>query len=169
MLDVLKSKYVFDDENSNKEILNEFYEQSYIFLEKHQFLWEKEKAKKIGHLYEAVIAIIERKDKAEIQFYHRTFQEFFAAKYLILLFTEKRIDELESIFHSMVSNDQVFSIENRIKSLMRRMFIDEIFSFINGYDEKVGKEISKIFQNIHKFTKSYLNLSRYQDFGKISF
>lgn len=142
IVEMSHSKCFERDKNLMEDILIEFYKICLFGLKTNQVFWEKEKASIVGNAYKGIIAVIERKEKSEIQFHHRTFQEYFAAKYFIFLMEKENFEEINSIFQNLFPEEKSFN------SNYRDFYMD-LFEFVEKYDSKIAKEIIKLWYSFH--------------------
>lgn len=126
-----------------EEILMNFYRKCLKNLNSLKLEFPKDDPEfKDYEIYKGLFQVIERDEYFEIQFYHASFQEYFAASYILINLQNKNYDEFESTL-----KDEEFCKKTKFK-------LFQVFNFIQDCSIEIYQEILSLFVHLKDLTET---------------
>lgn len=136
---------VTEKQLANKHLTN-FYKLCLLNLSKEKIVCKKKLILKIAVIFKSLLTIDVYKadeNKLQIQFHDKSFQEFFAAKYIIHLFGKNNFTELNEILNKVFNAPKTSRFSNIY-------ILNNVFNFISEYDRLLGKNLLRKYNIILK-------------------
>lgn len=136
IIETIQTKKGIEDEYLDCQFLEKFYRNCLRCLPENmnRIKLNEEEIKDLSAIFDGILQCIECKHQLnntiEIQFYHLSFQEFFAAKYIIFCFKQKKMNDLDNLLEKLL---------NKYSKL--KLF--KILDFISSKSVELGKDLLK--------------------------